>query len=107
MGVPPAGFGVPPKQPSAIARDSRADLGVPPKSEFLEDLRSRDQVHVLAPGLEHWRIFRDLCRRANARGNLVPDAYHAALAIELGCEWLTLDRGYGRFPGLAWRHPLD
>lgn len=24
----------------------------------------------------------------------MPDAFHAALAIELGCEWLTLDRGF-------------
>jgi predicted nucleic acid-binding protein len=37
----------------------------------------------------------------------VPDAFHAALAIELGCERLTLDRGFARFAGLKWRHPLD
>ena len=75
--------------------------------EFLEDFRARDEVHVLAPGPGHWKIFIDLCRRGDARGNLVPDAFHAALAMELGCEWLTLDRGFGRFPGLKWRHPLD
>jgi len=74
---------------------------------FLEDFRSRDEVHLLAPGAGHWNIFVDLCRRGDARGNLVPDAFHAALAIELGCEWLTLDRGFARFPGLKWRHPLD
>jgi predicted nucleic acid-binding protein len=34
-------------------------------------------------------------------------AYHAALAIESGCEWITTDRGYSRYPGLRWRHPLD
>ena len=59
------------------------------------------------PGAGHWEIFVELCRRSDARGNLVPDAFHAALAIELGCEWLTLDRGFARFPGLKWRHPLD
>jgi uncharacterized protein len=75
--------------------------------EFVDDLRSREEVHLLGPGAEHWKIFVDLCRRGDARGNLVPDAFHAALAIELGCEWLTLDRGFGRFPGLKWRHPLD
>jgi toxin-antitoxin system PIN domain toxin len=68
--------------------------------EFVEDFRSREAVHLLAPGAGHWKIFVDLCRRADARGNLVPDAFHAALAIELGCEWLTLDRGFARFPGL-------
>ena len=75
--------------------------------EFLEDFHFREAVHLLVPGAGHWKIFIDLCRCADARGNLVPDAYHAALAIELGCEWLTLDRGFARFPGLKWRHPLD
>jgi toxin-antitoxin system PIN domain toxin len=75
--------------------------------EFLENFRARDEVHVLGPGPGHWKIFINLCRRGDARGNLVPDAFHAALAMELGCEWLTLDRGFARFPGLKWRHPLD
>jgi len=43
--------------------------------------------------------------RADARGNLVPDAWFAALAIESGCEWITLDHDYARFPGLQWRAP--
>jgi len=49
----------------------------------------------------------DLCRKVSARGNFISDAYHAALALELGCEWVTLDRGFARFPRLQWRHPLD
>lgn len=52
-------------------------------------------------------IFTDLCRRAGAKGNLVPDAFLAALAIESGSEWVTTDRDYARFPGLRWRHPLS
>lgn len=75
--------------------------------DFVEDVRSRPEVHVFAPGADHWKIFVDLCRRSDARGNLVPDAYHAALALEWGCDWITLDRGFARFPGLRWRHPLD
>lgn len=75
--------------------------------EFIADFRSRDEVRLLAPGPGHWRIFTELCRKADAVGNLVPDAYHAALAMEHGCEWITLDRGFARFPGLRWRHPLD
>lgn len=75
--------------------------------EFLDDFRSREEVHILTPGPSHWQIFTNLCRMAEARGNLVPDAYHAALALEFGCEWITLDRGFARFPGLRWRHPLD
>ncbi|MXW93640.1 MAG: type II toxin-antitoxin system VapC family toxin [Rhodospirillaceae bacterium] len=40
-------------------------------------------------------------------GNRLPDAYHAALAIEHGCEWVTLDRGYAIFPGLRILNLLD
>lgn len=35
-----------------------------------------------------------------ARGNLVPDAYLAALAVSQGCRLATADRGFARFPGL-------
>ena len=75
--------------------------------EFIEDFRSRDEVRLFAPGPDHWQIFAALCRRVGARGNTIPDAYHAALAMEFGCEWLSMDRGFSRFPGLRWRHPLD
>ncbi|HJU85836.1 MAG TPA: PIN domain-containing protein [Gemmatimonadota bacterium] len=58
------------------------------------------------PGRRHWSIFAELCVTAGARGNLVPDAWLAAVAIESGAEWLTTDRDYARFPGLRWRHPI-
>ncbi|HEV3496005.1 MAG TPA: PIN domain-containing protein [Actinomycetes bacterium] len=48
-----------------------------------------------------------LCRTAGVKGNLVPDAYLAALAIESGSEWITTDRDFSRFPGPRWRHPLS
>jgi toxin-antitoxin system PIN domain toxin len=73
----------------------------------VEQIRSRPNCVVIAPGPRHWEIFVDLCRRVGARGNIVPDAYLAALAIESGSEWITTDRDYSRFPGLRWRHPLD
>jgi toxin-antitoxin system PIN domain toxin len=75
--------------------------------EFAEQFRTHDEVRLFAPGQDHWRLFTQLCRKTGAKGNLVPDAYHAALAIETGCEWISLDRGFSRFPGLRWRHPLD
>ena len=74
---------------------------------FVDALRDRPNGVLIRPGQRHWGIFTDLCRRAGARGNLVPDAYLAALAIESGCEWITTDRDYARFPGLTWRHPLE
>jgi toxin-antitoxin system PIN domain toxin len=64
-----------------------------------------DQPHcqIVQPGPRHWGIFTGLCRSANAYGNLVQDAWLAALAIESGCEWITNDRDYARFDGLQWR----
>ena len=70
-------------------------------------VRSRPNCVLIAPSDRHWEIFSRLCREAGVKGNLVPDAYFAALAIESGSEWITTDRDYSRFPGLSWRHPLD
>lgn len=74
---------------------------------FVAELRARPNCLLVSPGERHWEIFTRLCRSARARGNLVPDAYLAAMAIESGTEWITTDRDYARFPGLHWRHPLD
>ncbi len=73
---------------------------------FTETLRASERTVMVEPGPRHWEIFERLCREGSARGNLVADAYLAALAIESGCEWITTDRDYARFPGLRWRHPL-
>lgn len=73
---------------------------------FADELRTLSNCVPIAPGPRHWSIFCHLCREAGAKGNLVPDAFLAALAIESGSEWITTDRGFSRFPGLRWRHPL-
>ena len=67
--------------------------------EFVDILRSHSTCVLIAPGPRHWSIFSSLCRKVEAKGNLVPDAYLAALAIESGSEWITTDRDYSRFPG--------
>ena len=75
--------------------------------EFVAALRSQENARRVAPGPDHWRIFTDLCQQSDARGNLIPDAYLAALAIESDSEWITTDRHFRRFAGLRWHHPLD
>ena len=75
--------------------------------EFVDALREHPNCRVIKAGDGHWAVFRRLCEAANAKANLVPDAWFAALAIESGCIWITTDRDYSRFPGLKWRHPLD
>jgi toxin-antitoxin system PIN domain toxin len=73
---------------------------------FCGALRKRPQSRVLRPGARNWEIFTGLCQQTQARGKLVADAWHAALAIECGCEWISTDSDFARFPGLNWRHPL-
>ena len=73
---------------------------------FVNLLMDLPHCRLIEPGREHWAIFSDLCRQSNAAGNLVQDAWYAALAIESGCTWITLDRDYARFKGLHWRGPV-
>lgn len=73
---------------------------------FVTEVRDRPNCVPVAPGDRHWEIFIRLAREAGARGNMIADAYLAALAIESGSEWITTDRDYARFPGLRWRNPL-
>lgn len=73
---------------------------------FVAAFRNQPNAVAIVPGVRHRDIFVRLCHEAGARGNLVPDAWLAALAIESGCEFITTDRDFARFPGLRWRHPL-
>ena len=74
---------------------------------FANQLLEQPNCLCVRPGPRHWDIFADLCNRSGAKGNLVADAYLAAMAIEIGAEWITTDRDFARFPGLRWRHPLQ
>ncbi len=93
-----------------IVTHPRIFKGPTPLDEALQvvaKLRAQPNCVLIAPGPRHWEIFVRLCRTAGVKGNLVSDAYLAALAIESGSEWITTDRDYSRFPGLRWRHPLQ
>ena len=84
------------KQPSSTA-DAFA---------FVEQVRDQPNCVHVEPGARHWDIFRRLCLEAGVKGNLAPDAYLAAMAIESGCEWISTDQDFSRFKGLRWRHPF-
>jgi toxin-antitoxin system PIN domain toxin len=88
--------------PRVFAQPTPLDVAL----QFVDDVRGRPNCVVVDPGPRHWGIFRRLCQSAGVRGNLVPDAFLAALAIEHGMEWITTDRDFSRFEGLRWRHPL-
>jgi hypothetical protein len=73
--------------------------------DFVDVLRATSNAVLLAPGPRHWGIFRRLLDETAAIGNLTADAWHAALAIEHECEWISDDADFARFRGLRWRRP--
>lgn len=75
--------------------------------EFCRAILDAPAAVAVRPGPRHWQLFTSLCRTVRARGNLVPDAYLAALAIEQGATFLTLDSGFARFPGLRVAAALE
>jgi len=73
---------------------------------YCNSLLEAPNATTITPQERHWSIFQALCNRSKATGNLVPDAWLAALAIESGCEWITTDGDFGRFEELNWRRPF-
>ena len=88
--------------PRVFAHPSRIDEAL----AFGRALLEQPNCVVVNPGPRHWDLFGRLCADAQATGNLVPDAWFAAMAVESGCEWITTDRDYARFKGLRWRPPF-
>ena len=108
----PAAYGIAPQVLASVIRIStHARIFAQPSAleeaiEFCRILHTPENCTVVQPGERHWDIFVDLCAKGGATGNLVQDAWFAALAMESGCEWVTTDRDYSRFPGLRWRPPF-
>ena len=106
-----AQFGTSPLALSAVARivtNPRIFRQPSPIEEafaFCDNLLSQPHCEIVRSGSRHWTIFARICREAKVRGPRISDAWFAALAIERGCTWITYDRDYARFPGLAWREP--
>jgi uncharacterized protein len=74
---------------------------------FIDTCLAAPAANAVRAEAAHWTLFRDLCTKADCRGNPIQDAYLAALALEHNCTYVTTDGDYARFPGLRWRHPLD
>ena len=63
-------------------------------------------TRMVQPTERHWTLFQKLLREGQAVANLVTDAHLAALAVEHGCELISTDSDFSRFPGVRWRNPL-
>lgn len=72
---------------------------------YCDELLYHPLAKLVEPGSRHWTIFSNLCHQTKTIGPDVSDAWLAALAIEHGCEWISLDRDFAAYPGLRWRSP--
>jgi len=106
-----ARFGLSPLALSAVVRittNSRSyqEASTPAEAfTFCDYVGEQPNCQIVDPGERHWDIFKRLCIETDTRGRRVTDAWFAALAIEWGCEWVTMDRDFARFPGLKWSMP--
>ena len=73
---------------------------------FASALRRGRRARVVEDLGSVWSAFdRLVARDRQIKGNLVPDAYIAAVAISHKARVATRDRGYSRFSGLSWFDP--
>lgn len=79
----------------------------PAALSFVEALRASPVGRALNPTDAAWRqLARFVNNDPYLVGNLVPDAWIAALAVASGAQVATADAGFARFEGLAWFNPL-
>lgn len=58
------------------------------------------------PGLRYAELFGKLIADYDVRGNLIPDAQLAALAMEHGLTVYSADTDFARFTEVRWQNPL-
>ena len=103
-------FCVPPVVGSAVVRIAThprifvAPTPLPEVIGFLDALRARP-LHMDVDEAAAWPVFTRLCRDHDARGNRVPDAYLAGLALVSGAALVTADRGLARYRDVIVEHP--
>ena len=87
-------------------------IAVPPSAtqamSFVTALIRGVRVRQVLDESAVWQSFSGLIDDdPQIRGNLVPDAYLAAVAISHGAMLASNDRGFARFPGLRWFDPAS
>lgn len=73
----------------------------------IESWLAQPCTRIVQPTERHWMVFQKLLRDGQAVANLVTDAHLAALALEHGCDLISTDSDFSRFPGIRWRNPLN
>ena len=74
--------------------------------ERVSDWLAAPAAWIPQPGVDYSRLLGELVIRHEIRGNLVPDAQLAALALEHGLTIYSMDTDFARFRGVRWLNPL-
>jgi toxin-antitoxin system PIN domain toxin len=75
--------------------------------ERVTDWLAAPAAWIPEPGPGYARILGELIAAHDIRGNLVPDAQLAALAVEHGLTLCSADTDFARFTDLLWANPLS
>lgn len=91
---------------------TRTPAFAPPSSTasafaYLTALLEQPGFVRVAAGDPTFALQERLLAHAGRSTNEVADTYLAALAIEHAARVVSFDRGFARFPGLAWVDPSD
>lgn len=65
-----------------------------------------DVAWIPEPGPRHAEVLGGLIDKYDVRGNLVPDAQLAALALEYELAVYSADTDFARFVEVEWRNPF-
>lgn len=74
---------------------------------FVDAWLSLDLVWIPQPGPSHAELIGALVAEHDLRGNLIPDAHLAALALEHGLTVCSTDTDFARFGEVSWQNPIS
>jgi uncharacterized protein len=74
--------------------------------EHVTDWLACEVAWIPLPGRRHADLLEEIITRHQVRGNLVPDAHLAALALEHGLAVCSADSDFARFQEIDWQNPL-
>lgn len=72
---------------------------------FMGSVRAQRGYEAIGTAERHVQLFEQLCLAHDVSGNLVTDAYLAAIALEQGARFATLDGDFARFGQLEVVRP--
>jgi toxin-antitoxin system PIN domain toxin len=72
----------------------------------VRDWISCESAWIPTPSERHSALLAEMLSVPGIRGDLVPDAHLAALAIEYGLTLCSADGDFARFPRLRWLNPI-